>query len=150
MSLCEMRTYRWWSLALLLLVLLPSTKGYADSSPVAVSGAKTVDVFTAKRLYDRGAVFIDVRSQEEWSIGHVEGAIHLDFQKDFAKLYEAKGITRDTPLVIYCNSSNCLRSAYATAVSVYWGFKDVHYFRDGYFAWMLEDFPTIMSHVAKR
>jgi rhodanese-related sulfurtransferase len=121
----------------------------ADQSPLAISGAHTINVFQAKHLYDKGAVFIDVRSDEEWEIGHIDGAIHLDFQRDFAKLYGANGITRDTPLVIYCNSSNCLRSAYASAVSVYWGFRNVFYFRSGYFSWMLEDFPVNMSLIAK-
>ena len=120
----------------------------ADQSPVGISGARTVNVFEAKQLYDRGAVFIDVRGDEEWSIGHIKGAIHLDFQRDFAKLYGANGITRETPLVIYCNSSNCLRSAYASAVSVYWGFRNVFYFRNGYFSWMLEDYPVTMQQVA--
>ena len=130
------------------MMLYQSALVQADQSPVGISGAHTVNVFEAKQLYDRGAVFIDVRGDEEWSIGHIKGAIHLDFQRDFAKLYGANGITRETPLVIYCNSSNCLRSAYASAVSVYWGFRNVFYFRNGYFSWMLEDFPVTMQQVA--
>lgn len=121
----------------------------SDQSPLGISGAQTVSVFEAKRLYDSGAVFIDVRGDEEWGIGRIAGAIHLDFQRDFAKLYGANGITRETPLVIYCSSSNCLRSAYASAVSVYWGFKRVHYFRAGYFSWMLEDYPVDLPQVAR-
>ncbi|MGH1371867.1 MAG: rhodanese-like domain-containing protein [Cellvibrionaceae bacterium] len=125
-----------------------SSLAFSDQAPVAISGAKTIDVFQAKRLYDQGAIFIDVRNDTEWGIGHIDGAIHLDFQRDFSKLYGANGITRGTPLVIYCNSSNCLRSAYASAVSVYWGFSEVYYFRSGYFSWMLEDFPVSMQQVA--
>ncbi|GAB3100970.1 rhodanese-like domain-containing protein [Aestuariicella hydrocarbonica] len=128
--------------------LFLAVSSYSDESPAGITGAVTVDVFQAKQLYDRGALFVDVRADEEWSIGHIAGAVHLDFQRDFAKLYAAEGVTRDTPLVLYCNSSNCLRSAYASAVSVYWGFKNVFYFRAGYFAWLLEDFPAVMSHVA--
>ncbi len=130
------------------IIILYSSFSFSDQAPVAISGAKTVDVFQAKRLYDKGAVFVDVRNDVEWGIGHIEGAIHLDFQKSFSQLYGANGITRQTPLVIYCNSSNCLRSAYASAVSVYWGFSEVYYFRSGYFSWMLEDFPVAMQQVA--
>lgn len=133
---------------LFVVILFHSAFALADQSPVGISGARTVNVFEAKQLYDQGAVFIDVRGDEEWGIGHIKGAIHLDFQRDFAKLYGANGITRETPLVIYCNSSNCLRSAYASAVSVYWGFRNVFYFRNGYFSWMLEDFPVTMQQVA--
>lgn len=131
-----------------LFLLLCSTLSFSDQAPVAISGARTIDVFQAKSLYDQGAIFIDVRNDQEWGIGHIDGAIHLDFQRDFSKLYGANGITRHTPLVIYCNSSNCLRSAYASAVSVYWGFSEVYYFRSGYFSWMLEDFPVAMQQVA--
>lgn len=138
-----------WARYLLLFAgLLTSVSGHADETPLGVSGATTINVYTAKELYDRGAVFIDVRSEDEWAIGHIDGAVHLDFQKDFAKLYSSKSVSRDTPIVIYCNSSNCLRSAYAVAVSVYWGFRQVHYFREGYFAWILEDYPAVMSNMA--
>lgn len=122
----------------------------ADETPLGVSGATTINVFKAKELYDRGAVFIDVRSDEEWTIGHIDGALHMDFQKDFSKLYNSEYVSRDTPIVIYCNSSNCLRSAYAVAVSVYWGFRQVYYFRGGYFAWILQDYPAVMSHMASK
>lgn len=123
---------------------------YADQTPVGISGATTINVFKAKELYDRGAVFIDVRSDEEWTIGHIDGALHMDFQKDFSRLYNSKEVSRDSPIVIYCNSSNCLRSAYAVAVSVYWGFRQVYYFRGGYFAWILQDYPAVMSHIASK
>lgn len=142
-----LRTHRFLSFFGILLFVY-SSFSFSDQAPVAISGAKTVDVFQAKSLYDKGAVFIDVRNDTEWGIGHIDGAIHLDFQRDFSKLYGANGITRQTPLVIYCNSSNCLRSAYASAVTVYWGFREVYYFRSGYFSWMLEDFPVNMQQVA--
>jgi len=130
--------------------VLFSLASWADYSPVAVTGAQTVNAFEAKALFDGDAIFIDVRNREEWQMGHIEGAIHLDFQSDFSKLYSAKGVARDTPIVLYCSSSNCLRSAYAAAVSVYWGFSNVYYFRAGFFAWMLEDYPIVLSQVALR
>lgn len=131
----------------ILIFLMAACSAHGDYSPEGVSGAFTVSVFDAKSLYDKGAIFIDVRNREEWRLGHIEGAIHLDFQHDFSKLYSA-GVSKETPIVLYCSSSNCLRSAYASAVSVYWGFKNVFYFRGGFFAWMLEDFPVVLSTVA--
>lgn len=127
-----------------------SSLANALEAPYAVTGAKTVDVYEAMGLYKRGAVFIDVRNDEEWAIGHIDGAIHLDFQRDFEKLYYASGDSKRLPIVIYCNGDNCLRSAYASAISVLWGYTDVYYFRDGYFAWMLADFPLALRHSARR
>ena len=136
-------------LCITITVLALSHSAQAVEAPLGISGAETINVFEAKQLYDRGAVFIDVRSDEEWNIGHIEGAVHLDFQRDFGKLYHAKAVHKDTPLVIYCNSADCLRSAYACAVSVFWGFTEVYYFRSGYFAWMLADFPAVMAMTAE-
>lgn len=133
------------SLCVGLLSLLLSVSILAYESPISITGVTTVDAYQAKGLYDRGAVFIDVRTEEEWAIGHIDGALHLDFQQDFGKLYHAKGIEKDTPLVIYCNSVDCLRSAYACSVSIFWGFTQVYYFRSGYFAWVLQDFPAVMG-----
>jgi len=116
--------------------------------PVAVQGVTTINVHQARSLYESGAVFIDVRDREDWVIGHIEGAIHLDFQKDFEKLYDARSTHGNTPIVFYCNSPSCVRSAYASAISTMWGFNEVYYFKSGYFAWMLYDYPVVMNLTA--
>lgn len=133
-----------------ILSLLYSFNSYSLEAPFAVTGAKTVSVNEAMSLYESGAVFIDVRDQEEWAIGHIDGAIHLDFKRDFEKLYYANGQTKGLPIVIYCNGDNCLRSAYASAISVLWGYSQVYYFRSGYFAWMLADYPLVLSSSIER
>ncbi|BFM16529.1 hypothetical protein R50073_27120 [Maricurvus nonylphenolicus] len=137
-----------WRVIVAFVALLFSVVSVADYAPMGISGVRTVNVYQAKALYDAGAVFVDVRSDEEWSMGHISGALHLDFQRDFDKLYQSRGISHTTPLVIYCSSAECMRSAYASAVSVYWGFSNVYYFRSGFFAWMLEDFPVVMPMTA--
>ncbi|HWV08734.1 MAG TPA: rhodanese-like domain-containing protein, partial [Pseudomonas sp.] len=45
------------------------------------------------------------------------------------------------PLVIYCDSEVCPRSALASHLAVTWGYQQVFYFRSGYFAWQLLDYP---------
>ncbi|MYM62545.1 rhodanese-like domain-containing protein [Pseudomaricurvus sp. HS19] len=120
----------------------------ADEAPLAVTGATTITVPQARYLYERGAVFVDVRSREDWQAGHIRGALHLDFRNDFDLLQSITSIKADTPLVLYCESRHCLRSAYASLVSVLWGYQHVYYFRDGYFAWMLQDYPMTFRTVA--
>lgn len=131
-------------------LLCYSLSSFSLEAPYAVTGAKTVNVSEAMSLYESGAVFIDVRDDEEWAIGHIDGAIHLDFKRDFEKLYYANGQTKGLPIVIYCNGDNCLRSAYASAISVLWGYSQVYYFRSGYFAWMLADYPLVLSGSVER
>ncbi|MGA6106401.1 rhodanese-like domain-containing protein [Pseudomonas solani] len=125
-------------LSFLLLCVLPLAQ--AEEAPLRVKGATTVNVLQAKRLYDYGALFIDVRPSAEWSWGHVHGAVHLDLADRFAGLAMPHW-PRHVPLVIYCDSDVCPRGALAAQLAVSWGYKQVFYFREGYFAWQLLDFP---------
>lgn len=109
----------------------------------------TVNLKQAKRLHELGATFIDIRSNDEWNIGHIEKALHYDFHNDLNQLQENTEINKDTPLVFYCESSECLKAAYASAVSLFWGYDQVFYFQDGYFAWLLNDYP-IRSPLSER
>ena len=108
----------------------------------------TVNLQQAKRLYELGATFIDIRDRDAWQIGHIDKALHYDFYEELSAIKSNDAINKDTPLVFYCDSSECLQAAYASAVSLFWGYDKVFYFQDGYFAWLLKDYP-IQSLVAK-
>jgi len=127
---------------IVLLVFSISLGAHAVEAPDDVDGALTVNVFQAKRLHDMGAVFIDVRADREWLWGHVEGAVHFDLASDFVNLASPEW-PRKLPLVIYCDSEICPRSAEAARMAVAWGYQQVFYFRSGYFAWLLHDFPQV-------
>lgn len=112
----------------------------AQEAPLMVEGAITVNVLQAKYLYDRGALFIDIRPSREWGWGHVRGAMHLELADHFGALARPHW-PRQMPLVIYCDSEVCPHSALAAHLAVSWGYLQVFYFRDGFFAWQLLDFP---------
>lgn len=66
---------------------------------------------SALEAVDKGALLIDVRSDEEFAGGHLEGAtqiVHTDIVSGVARL----GLAKDTPIVLYCRSGN--RSGIAT------------------------------------
>ena len=106
-----------------------------EISPESVTGAVTVNVMEAKRLFDQGAVFLDVRSQRDWDAGRIPGSDYLELKHAFNEAALAAVVARDKPVVIYCNSLGCMRSSKACAKAVEWGFKQVYYFREGYPAW---------------
>mgnify|MGYP003707330817 CR=1 FL=1 len=64
-------------------------------------------------LLKKGAVLVDVRTQDEFDSGHLEKAIHLPYQKidELPKLVE---VEKDTPIVVYCRSGNRSSKAKAT------------------------------------
>jgi rhodanese-related sulfurtransferase len=111
-----------------------------------LTSVMTVSLEEAKRLWDLGAVFVDVRSDAEWQLGRIRNARHVNFRKNFAKLKTLDGINSETPLVFYCSMPECKSGPYASAVSMEWGFKNVFYFPRGYFAWMLQDYPIDMNN----
>ena len=123
-----------------LLLALVMSSLHAAESPVEVAGAMTVNSAQAKRLHELGAVFVDVRPTRQWSWGHVWGAVHLDLAGNFAEMGN-QAWPRQVPLVVYCDSEVCPHSAEAARRAVGWGFQQVYYFRSGYFAWQLLDFP---------
>jgi len=130
-----------WLLFALLVLVLPAQPVVADDESSATR-VITINLEQAKRLYDLGAVFIDVRSDEQWQLGHIKDARHVSFTRNFARLKNLEGIDRETPLVFYCGMPECKVGPYASAVSMEWGFENVFYFRQGYFAWLMQDYPV--------
>jgi rhodanese-related sulfurtransferase len=125
-----------------LVFLVSATLARADA-PEEVFGAKTVDLQQAKSLFDQGAVFIDVRDAQSWSLGHIEGSVNLDFNaSEFAVLYISKELDRTTPIVFYTSSPLNVRSAMASFFASNWGYTNVYYFREGYYSWMAADYPV--------
>lgn len=109
-------------------------------SPAEVEGATTVDVATAKVLFDRGVQFVDVRSSNSYDGGHVPRAANLSTALTESELAEVAG--KDQEVVIYCGGSNCHRSSSVCKRAVSWGWKKVYYFRDGYPGWEAAGHPS--------
>lgn len=125
-----------------LALLLSSVMAVAEA-PDEVNGAKTVGLEQAKSLFDDGAVFIDVRDAQSWSLGHIQGSVNLDFNaSEFAVLYISKELDRSTPIVFYTSSPLNVSSAMASYFASNWGYSNVYYFREGFYSWMAADFPV--------
>ena len=56
-------------------------------------------------MIESGALLIDVRSNEEFAAGHIEGALNIPFEKT-AALMSAIGTDKQRPVVVYCRSGN--------------------------------------------
>ena len=60
---------------------LSSVQSAKKISPEQVAGATTVSTMEAKRLFDEGVIFLDVRSNRDWEAGHIPGSKHLELKK---------------------------------------------------------------------
>ena len=56
-------------------------------------------------------VVVDVRTEAEWNTGHLEGALHIEWQ-DIVKI--SSSIRKDEEIFLYCRSGN--RSGKATQI----------------------------------
>lgn len=124
------------------LAFVLSAQAAGKVSPMNVDGAKSVNAAEAKALFDKGSIFLDVRSDKDWAAGRVPDAIHIELKKKFNEASMAKEIKKNDAVVVYCNGESCLRSSKAAAMAVGWGYSKVYYFRDGFPAWKSAGYPV--------
>jgi rhodanese-related sulfurtransferase len=113
-----------------------------DSTPEKVDGATTVDAAQAKALFDKEALFIDLRKENMWNSGRIPGAVWLDMKSAFNQEALEAEAKKDEALVFYCSGVRCPRSAKACAKAVEWGYTNVNYFREGFPAWKKAGYPV--------
>lgn len=74
-------------------------------------------------LISMGALLVDVRTPEEFSAGHIDGAINIPHDQTLERLAEF-GSDKDKSIVVYCRSGN--RSGKAHSILVEQGFSSAH------------------------
>ena len=85
-------------------------------------------------------VILDVRTQEEFDEGHLDGAVLLDFYRDdFAA--ELATFDPTVPYVLYCRSGN--RSGQARAIMDDLGFESVEDIDGGIVGWQEAGLPVV-------
>jgi rhodanese-related sulfurtransferase len=118
-----------------ILVTQPIAYAAKKVSPETIAGATTISTEEAKKLFDQGITFIDVRSSRDWEAGRIPGAIHIELKKKFNPDSLGAVVVKDQPVVIYCNSIGCMRSSHASEKAVAWGYTKVYYYRLGFPDW---------------
>ncbi len=74
-------------------------------NPVMAGGGDPEAAKKAWPMIESGALLVDVRSKAEFDKGHLEGAIHIDWDKTNA-LMQAIGMNTRRPVVFYCRTGN--------------------------------------------
>ena len=60
-------------------------------------------LFLVFPLLSENEIIVDVRTIEEWNTGHLESAIHIEWQ-DILRISET--VTKDKKIYLYCRSGN--------------------------------------------
>jgi len=125
----------------MIIALIAISVAQADS-PTEVEGATTIDVATAKDLFDRGVPFVDVRGSSYYD-GQIPRAVHLNWgDNEFTEAKLGEVASKDQEVVIFCDGPTCNRSSNACRAAVSWGWEKVYYFRNGYPGWSAAGYPT--------
>lgn len=114
------------SLALFTGLSLMAFSGSSDNTtlPHLLAGAGFISTYQATP----DAVLLDVRTPAEFALGHLDGAINIDFENpNFTS--EIQKLDKKKPYFLYCRSGN--RSGQATAILKREGFEKVYDLQGG-------------------
>jgi hydroxyacylglutathione hydrolase len=109
----------------------------------AVSAIEFLTVDEAYEIFlnNEDYLFIDVRSEDEYKSGHIQGAIHIPVSEIESRLDE---IPIDKPAIVYCNGSSCNRSGQAASILKENGYKEVFdLIGGGVFEWEEKGYPIV-------
>ena len=98
------------------------------------------------RLSNQGALLLDVRPQDSFAAGHINGARRIDSHEiltagDSLKKYKEK------PVVVYCDTGSLGASAARQLAAQ--GFKQAVNLRGGLTTWRTENLPLVKDGPAK-
>jgi sulfur-carrier protein adenylyltransferase/sulfurtransferase len=115
---------------------------YRDLLAAARAGVKEVTPEDVKRALDdrRPMKLVDVREADEWSAGHLPGAVHVP-RGFLESRIEAAVPERDAEVVVYCAGG--ARSAFAARTLAEMGYRAVSSMAGGYGRWTDRAFPTV-------
>ena len=116
-----------------------------EEAPGEIDGVVTINTQQGKRLHDAGALFIDVRPYLQWQLGHVAGSHSLDLRSGFRQLMVPGTLEKNTPIVIYGNSTYHMRGAIGSYMAAIWGYERVFFLRNGYYGWLARDYPVTLK-----
>lgn len=93
----------------------------------SMTGEQKISPEQAKKLIEKGAKVVDVRTNIEWNLGHFPGAFHIPAtQLKNTKL----PFSKDDVVIIYCNTGQRARAAAETLMSM--GYEKTFYVASSY------------------
>lgn len=126
----------------------PSAK---PSSPFVVTGAQNkpaeqfprISMDDAIKMHKEGkAVFIDVRSNEQFTEGHIKGALSIPGSQIVGRFKEVASAHAGKPIITYCACSAEQSSGRAAQQLIGHGVKNVFALKGGWAGWQAAGHPV--------
>jgi len=89
---------------------------------------------------DKKLIVLDVRTSEEFNVGHIKGAINIDIRQNDA-LAKIDKLDRNARYIVHCRTHH--RSQTAVDHMAQSGFKNVYQMTDGFMGWSQNGLPQV-------
>lgn len=106
-------------------------------APMMVSVGEAEEIFKAGQ-----ALFVDARSEFDYGLGHIKGAVNLPLKSATKGSDLLPDIPRERMVVTYCDGANCNSSIDLAARLYASGFANVRIFFGGWEEWRARSLPT--------
>ncbi len=80
---------------------------------------------------------IDVRTPEEYNLGHINGAVNIDYKNENIFYRSFKKLDKSKPVYLYCRSGN--RSKKSADILIELGFSRIYDLKGGFIEWNLNE-----------
>ena len=111
---------------------------YKESRPISKLSLVTVSDLNSLILAKKSIFILDVRRENEWNEGHIEGSTRIYLGKIEQ---EAGKLPRNIQIYVICKTGN--RSSFGASILLRAGFEQVHNCLGGIDAWKKSGFPLI-------
>jgi rhodanese-related sulfurtransferase len=102
----------------------------------SVAAINYLELPEARARYEAGVAFLDARTEEEYKVGHVSGAINVPAALEPEEISAAiPSQAKDAELVIYCDGEECGASTTLAGKLQRMGYSKVHVFFGGWTVW---------------
>lgn len=126
---------------------------YEPSPQVEVAGIKVplIDEKEARKLFEEsGTVFVDTRDEEDYSRGHIEGAVLLAPHDNLEESFIAAEpfLPHESHLILYCYGPQCEMAEEVARFLAQLGYRKMTIMSAGYSAWEKAGCPVEKRHRA--
>ena len=102
----------------------------------------SISLVEAKRVFDENsAVFIDSRSEDEFALGHIPGAVNIpwdEYETGHSDLLDR--VPDAMPVITYCGGG-CESSIELAEALLHMEYKEVKVFLNGWPSWVKANYP---------